>query len=189
MTDTAISRIIDVNGKTAKTYDNLFTFDERRLFYNFALGSYYKMIGNDGIATASENNQYQISSKYDQNDVLAMGFFVGENINKVLKDNGCSLDRVKQCRVNCSHLGEKNVVHSDGKGKTLLYCLNINWRPQWGGHLMLMNEDATDPLEIIGYVSGRVSVFDGDIPHCVMTPTVMSPFHRLTLAVQFNDVH
>ena len=185
----APTRTININGKAAKMYDDVFTFTERKDFYYFAMQSLYKMTGHDGIATEADSLHYQIYSHYCKEDVDAMGFFAHEAVKQIMDDNGCNPDNCKQFRVNCSHMGEKNVTHSDGKGKTLLCNLNITWKPQWGGHLMLMDEEVSEPLEIIGYVPGRITIIDGDIPHCVMTPTIMSPFHRYNLVVQFNGVY
>ena len=166
-------------------YDNLFSFDERISFYKFALNSYFKTTGADSVTDASIIKNNQMYSSFNHEDMDNMGFF-NDSMQNLLDKYSLSVENVKQFRVNASHVGERNSVHSDGKGKTLLYCLNTEWRPEWGGHLMILNDQLDEPVEIIGYKPGRVTIFDGDLPHCVMTPTVMAPALRYTLAVQFK---
>lgn len=171
---------------TVNKYDNIFMFDERVDFYKFACNSFYKTNGSDSATDVSVIKNNQMYSSFSQDDIECMGFFSGDAIKSVLDQNDLSIENVKQFRINASHLGERNMVHHDGQGKTLLYCLNTEWRPEWGGHLMILNDKLDDPTDIIGYKPGRVSIFDGSLPHCVMTPTVMSPSLRYTLVAQFR---
>jgi ectoine hydroxylase-related dioxygenase (phytanoyl-CoA dioxygenase family) len=50
---------------------------------------------------------------------------------------------------------------------------------------MALNGSGPISLDCCAYVPGRVVLFDGAIPHCILSANTVSPARRLSLAIQF----
>lgn len=176
------------SGKDIFVYDNVFSFQERRDFYSFVLGSFFKMNGSDSSTNTNVLRDYQIYSNYSDEDVLNMKFFAGKQVQAIGDQHGFKQRNPAQIRVNAGHYGEKNRVHSDGHGLTMLYYANLEWQLDWSGHTMFLSEDLQDCEFLSVYKPGRLVVFDGTIPHCILSPTILSPVHRFTFVIQYGGV-
>lgn len=183
-----VKQITTAAGKDISIYEDIFSYQERRDFCTFIMSSFFRVTGGDSKVSPNVMKDYQIYSSYSQEDVEAMGFFKNENIQTILKNHDLDKRNTKQVRVNCSHLGEKNRVHSDNKGVTLLYYANMEWELDWSGHTMFLTEDTQDCEFLSVNRPGRLVVFDGSIPHCILSPTILSPIHRFTFVIQYDEV-
>lgn len=169
--------------KKIYVFDDLFSFDERDLFYVFMKKSMYRINGGDG-AMASYTNQ--VYSLYSDEDVENMGFYRTKGFEILDKKFGLKSRDKKQIRVNCSNPLEVADTHSDRNGLTLLYYANLKWQLNWSGHTLFLNESLTDIEYTCAYKPGRVVVFDGSIPHMIMLSNFQATENRLTFVVQYK---
>ena len=174
---------MDTN-KLIRIHDNLFTFDQRSNFFQVFKRSLFRALGED-----SDLNLYpgqQLFSTYTLEDLAVSGFQNTEGYIKLDKEYNLSSRDIKQIRINLSTAAEKNSAHTDRAGVTLLYYPCTEWKIEWGGHTIFLNENADDIIYISAYKTGRVVVFDGTIPHLVIPPTALCPINRLVLAIQYT---
>ncbi len=75
--------------------------------------------------------------------------------------------------VNLQHTGQHGTTHTDddgignvpGEDYTVMLMNNTKWKPQWGGHFQMLNDEETEVIEEYEYIPGRVLIFPGSIPH------------------------
>ena len=80
-------------------------------------------------------------------------------------------------------------VHVDSsiKGdKTLLYYMNREWKHEWGGETIFLDDNSNEIEYITPYVPGRIIVFDSTIPHAARQQSFAGPTYRFTLAIKFK---
>lgn len=169
-------------GKSIAVYDDLFSYHERDKWFAFITGSFFKVNGGD--SSTAYGSSWQLFSSFSEDDLLAMGFYSSAGFKHIDEIHGISKRRIKQIRVNMSYLGESNVVHTDTDGLTLLYYPNLDWKLEWGGHTLFMDDNLNNPEYTCLYKPGRVVVFDGSIPHMIMTPTAMANTPRFSFVIQ-----
>ena len=177
------------NEKILQVYDDLFTYDERLHFIKVITQSYYSVNGSDAIFNLKTDNVPQIFSSYSEQDLDYIGILKTKGFKFLDNDHGLLTKQIKQVRVNLSPPSERNLVHTDQSGLTFLYYPNLDWRIEWGGHTVFFNETLEEVEYTCLYKPGRVVVFDGTIPHMIMTPTMMCPIHRYSFAIQFSHIN
>jgi hypothetical protein len=173
-------RVIDV-------YDDVFLFAEVIAYEKFIKNSLFTATGFDRAGYKNINTQ--IHALYSISDFQHMGMLNSKGfqfLNKTheLFDLENSND-IQQIRVNLSTPAEANYVHTDFlNGKTFIYYACHEWEVQWGGHTLFLDEQMQEAEYTCLYKPGRVVVFDGSIPHMIMTPSVLCPINRFTFVIQ-----
>jgi len=176
-----IEKIINTQDeKLIRVYDDVFSYQERRNLFCFFRNSLYKSDGGDNF---SENHIY---SNFSNLDVDNSGIKNSENFKTIIDSFDLSNKEVKQIRVNLTTPAEKNKIHADGFGTTLLYYANLEWELDWGGHTLFLDETLQEARYVCFYKPGRVVVFDGSIPHMIMTPSNLCSTSRYSFAIQFH---
>lgn len=176
------------NKKQIYIFDDLFDFKTRNNFYQFILGSFYKLKGQTSD-TLDFMGEYHIFSEYSPEDVDAMGILTHESSKEFLP----LIEEMEflQARINLGTLYDKNRFHVDTtknkKSITLLYYANMNWDIESGGHTLFANEDISDMEHCVMFKPGRLIAFDGTIPHCILSPNIASPSYRFAMAIQFRE--
>ena len=172
--------------KILDIHDNLFSFHERTQFYNFLRQSFYKTTGGD--IYMANNNSEQLFSPFIETDVREMGFLDTDGYKNLCDKYNLTSMKVVQYRVNLSTVCDKNYIHIDNKGLTLLYFSNLNWEVSWGGHTLFMDDHLTEAKYTCLNKPGRVAVFDGSIPHMIMTPSFVCPEFRYSFVIQYGHI-
>lgn len=170
-------------GKYITVYDDYFSYYEKQNYFNFILKSLYRVNGAD---IAQSSMQTQIFSSYSYDDVKLMGIFDSPGFAKISKEHNFYVMNIAQVRVNLVTPFEKNIVHCDTNGVTFLYYCNLDWKLEYNGHTLFMNDDLTESEYTCLFKPGRVVVFDGTIPHMVMPPTTNECGHRFTFVIQYS---
>ena len=170
--------------KLIRIHDNLFTYVERSKFYSVFRKSLFQAVGGDNDLNLYPNQQF--FSNYTLDDLGVSGFQDTEGYKKLDKEYNFSSRKIKQIRINLSTAVEKNTTHIDQAGLTLLYYPCIDWKIDWGGHTIFLNENTDDIIYVSAYKTGRVVVFDGTIPHLLIPPTSLCTINRLSFAIQFT---
>lgn len=176
-----IEKSITVSGKRfINVYDDVFSYQDRFNLINFFKKSLYRPTSGD---TYDEEQFYSSFSVLDvkNSGIKSMPGFkeIGEKFNIFDKN-------VKQIRVNLTTPAEKNRIHADGFGITLLYYANLEWKVDWGGHTLFLDESLQEVEFVSLYKPNRVVVFDGSIPHMIMTPSNLCPTLRYSFVIQIS---
>lgn len=170
------------SGKLLEVYDDCFTYNERTEWYKFVKNSFFKSDGSDYDGT----NKTQLYSSYSIEDIASMGFLNSPGFKKI-DDEYQLLDRgIKQARVNLSPPSECATVHTDRDGLTLLYYANVEWDLNWSGHTLFMDDTLSEAEYTCLYKPGRVVLFDGSIPHMILSISPAVKTHRYSFAIQVN---
>jgi len=173
------------SNKLLMVYDDLFSFHERTEWYYFIQNSIYKINGFDRTSYSSKS--LQLYSSFSEEDVRNMGVLKSNGFQQIFEEHGLQNKEFQKVRVNLSPASEHNEVHSDGNGLTLIYYCNLNWQVNWGGHTLFMDDKLSDAEYTCLYKPGRVALFDGSIPHMILTPTSAAEEHRFSFVIQFEE--
>lgn len=176
------------NQKTLNVYDNLFSYDERLHLIKIISQSLFRVNGSDAFYNVRTDSVPQIFSSYSEQDLDYIGILKTNAFKILHEDHGLLNKQIKQVRINLSPPSERNLVHTDQAGLTFLYYPNLEWPIEWGGHTMFLNEQLNEVEYTCLNSPGRVVVFDGTIPHMILTPTMMALTHRYSFAIQFSDL-
>jgi hypothetical protein len=177
-------QIITSNNKVIDVYDDLFTFNEKSIWFNFIKNSLFKINGSDGDLSYTQGGQ--IFSTFSMDDLSKFGLINSPGFETIKQKYSVLDRRIKQIRVNLSHASEDNLIHTDGNGTTILLYANLDWRVEWGGHTLFMDEDLKDAEYTCLYKPGRLVVFDSPIPHMILTPNKVAPIHRYSFVIQIE---
>ena len=166
-------------------YDEKFTYDQKVRFLQFAQNSLFRPLGSDAGIHGAE---VQMFSHFSDEDNKALGIVNHPFFAELTDKYSLHKRKIKQSRINLTTPAEKNRIHTDGVGITLLYYLNVEWDIEWGGHTLIMDKDCKEVEKTILYVPGRLVVFDGVLPHMIMTPSNLCPTARYTYAIQYGPL-
>ena len=168
--------------KLIRVYDNVFSYQERDNLFDFIKKSLYKTHGSDNGTEKGD----QIFSVFSSLDLEKLNIKNMEGFKTIINKFNLNDRPIKQIRVNLSTFAEKNRIHSDWFGITLLYYANLEWQIDWGGHTLFLDEDLQEARYVCFYKPNRVVVFDGSIPHMIMTPSSLCPSLRYSFVIQFS---
>lgn len=176
------SKVSTSSGKLLEVYDDCFTYNERAIWYKFIKSSLFRSDGSD----YDGNNQMQFYSSYSIEDVANMGFLKSPGFEKINKEYQLLARGIKQSRVNLSPSSDYATIHTDRDGLTLLYYANLDWDLNWGGHTLFMDDTLFEAEYTCLYKPGRVVLFDGSIPHMILSISPAAKAHRFSFAIQVN---
>ena len=167
-------------------YDNEVPLNDMYRFYEFMRSS--KFFANGRDTGYSGTSGEQLFSSYSIEDVRNLGF-QNLSIYRTLQDKYYLDERkLKQIRVNLTIPTEDNRVHTDGKGLTLLYYANVEWDIAWGGHTLFLDHTGQTVEQTVLFKPGRIVVFDGTLPHLILTQSARCPIHRYTYVMQYESL-
>ena len=88
--------------------------------------------------------------------------------------------------------GQSAWKHSDafkdteGIFGTLIYYVHKDWKPEYGGHIMLLTDDKNDVTRSYWPRSNSAIMFDSKINHIALEPTVYCLTQRVSIAYKFK---
>ena len=178
-------KIITSSGKDILIFDNIYDLPERIYFYRFAINSKYTPLSRDDSDSIETRGDFNLVSNFSEDDLMSLKFWSNDS-SKQLEKYFYGY-KIGQIRVNLSTLNDNNRIHIDNVSpcKTLIYYLNLEWKIEWGGALLITNDDKTEIDNAIAYRPGRIIIMDGTIPHCIAAPTNLAPTYRFSLAIQY----
>jgi len=172
------------NNKFIKVYDGLFTRYEMTNFYTFMHNSFYKVDGYD--CHVRSINTFQIYASYSIEELINMKFLSSPGYKMLDEDLNLSSKSINQIRVNLNPPFERNTVHTDDCSLTLLYYPLLEWKLEYSGATLFLDDAAEEPIYTSLYKPGRVIVFDGNIPHLVLPSTSNELGNRMSFAIQYG---
>lgn len=83
--------------------------------------------------------------------------------------------------------GQCGKFHKDSPGckYTIVYYLHKDWKPEYGGHLILKG-DNNEYIDSIWPETNSAVLFESDIYHCALEPTIHCKTQRVSIAYKFN---
>lgn len=112
--------------------------------------------------------------------------------SKIQSTLGCEILTARVYGNGQAH-GQSAWPHTDysevgGKYGSMVYYLHRNWLPQYGGHLMFL--DAVDnPKKVLKSIfptENSAVMFNADMPHMALEPSVYCLEQRLSIAFKFK---
>jgi hypothetical protein len=169
-------------------FDNIFDLAKRTELYTYAISSLFKIDGSDNGLLEFKDHLSMVSV-YNETDVHRMGIFnfIPQNIKEEFNIN---LDTMSHAMINLCTPSDRFHTHVDnyGKGLTMVYYLNMNWNPEWGGDTLFLNESGEEIQYLSQFKPGRLVLFDSSIPHLIRPSTVLAPHFRFSFAAKFISV-
>jgi len=92
---------------------------------------------------------------------------------------------VNRLYANGQSYGQCGQFHQDipGCDYSLVYYFHENWQPEYGGHLMIKNGSN---IESYWPESNSAILFDSNLWHCPLEPTIYCRTQRLSIAFKFR---
>ena len=176
-------RIYNIEDRRIVTYDNLLSYNFRQTAYEFAKNSLFKLGWND--TGTIENSPFKLlHSEYSESDLKTFGLMTqleNTEIYDILKNY-----KVSRCVLNLSTPDDSNFCHTHSDDFVLLYYVNLEWKNEWYGETIFYDE-LTENIELaIPYKPGRITLFEGKIPHSIRPQSRIAPFYRFTLSIFFK---
>lgn len=172
-----------INNKDLFIADNFFPKEYHERFYTYCSKLPYYIGYPDTMAYERLAHQYYHTS-LGVNELQEIDLF-----NYLYKTEFA--DKIKnrqlvKATINSSTASQANFPHCDRKSFTMIYYMNLDWKPEWAGETVFFNENTTE-IELASiYKPNRAILFDGHIPHQLRPQSILSPNFRFSLAMFFE---
>lgn len=167
--------------KRIYVFDDVFSFAERSFMYEFALNSKFKFERGAYPFPEAGSNVFQLMSGFSETDVVNFGVFENKAVQNLLEQHGLFRYEIVKARLNACLSSDVYQVHADMTDPdffTLLYFVNLDWKPEWEGETIFTESDAKEIFCSVAFVPGRVVLFNSCIPHKSSQPSTRAPYHR-----------
>ncbi len=171
----------NVNNKTIKVIDDVFSLHQRLFFYDAFRNSKYQIGWEDtgGIETLHLKNLF---AQYNQVDLERLNFIPTIQANPYtshLFEKYC----ISKVVVNLSFANNTYYNHTHDEDMVLLYYGNLNWSSEWAGETLFYDEQCKEVEKAFAYTPGRLIIFDGKIPHTIRSQSASAPQFRFTMGI------
>ena len=171
------------NGEV-KIIDDLVTTQQQIELYVEACSLPYALLGSNKYDVQNLKTQKPVS--YLDEEWCHKKFFkngIGDYLSEFCPP------KIDGAYINMGLHSENPDVHVDSsiKGdKTLIYYMNREWKHEWGGETIFLDDNSKEIEYITPFVPGRIIVFDSTIPHSARQQSFAGPLYRFTLAIKFK---
>jgi len=164
--------------------DNPFGTAYHEKLYDYVSKSFFKIGSQDGPSPLDRRNQVYIHSDYSPDEVNRIGFL---DKLKALKEFKPYKDlEVVRTTINVSVPSDTNYPHTHSNQISLIYYINLDWKPEWAGETVIYNDDMSEIVYTSMYKPARLLIFDGEMPHSIRAQSQLAPHYRFTWAMFFN---
>lgn len=173
------------DGKRIDVFDNVFPLNTRTQIYANCANSEFRL-GFEALGRLERGSyDYHLNSRFSDELISEMGIFEHLSKNEEIMSLISGM-KLRGTYVNLTTAAEAYFVHSDASGKTLLYYVNPDWRDGMGGETVFWKDDLSEIIFSSPYISGRLIVFDGSIPHSLRPQTFLGPKYRFSMAMMMG---
>ena len=166
--------------------DNPFGTAYHEKLYHYVSNSFFRIGSQDGPSPLDRRNHVYIHSDYSIDDVNRIGFL---DKLKEIKEFELYKDlELIRTTINVSVPSDTNFAHTHDDQISLVYYINLDWKPEWAGETVFYNEDMSEIIYSSVYKPARLIIFDGSIPHSIRVQSNSGPHYRFTLAMFFNKL-
>jgi hypothetical protein len=177
----------DIGPRSRKLFilDNVIAPDELTNLYRFFRSLPYRYSDSDRFDTTDYRHFGYSFEEDPPTDHPVVAFFANTAIAH-LRSRGVKVGRVKRAYVNLNLYGDIQFAHEDGDEWTALAFVNETWSDDWGGELLVYDENAAGVAYAIRPVPARLVVFDGLLMHRGGVPSKLTTEPRITLAIKMS---
>jgi hypothetical protein len=175
--------IKDDKDRSIHIFDNAISQADHEIFYTFVMKSLFQ-IGFEDINAIEIANYKYLHSSYTIQDLEHSGFYMALQKSEawhLIKDKNIS-----RITINLGVPTDTNWHHTHKGQISLVYYINLQWRPEWAAETLFYNESTTEIIHASMYVPRKLIIFDGEIPHSVRVQSNSAPHYRFTLAMFFD---
>ena len=164
-------------------FDGLFARKTRALLYRFVRDTQFHWGARDSNAA---DERHAVRWKHDLLTERAAELpFFADVVDLVQTLTGTRRIRLARIYINFNLYGEIHYPHTDARsGVTALYCVNLEWNPQWQGETMFY--EGHEPTHVVLPVPGRLIVFDAALRHRGSPPARDCYEPRINIAFKFE---
>ena len=170
-------------GKRIAIYDDAFDFKFRQKAYDFCSKSIFVIGWADSPIIENQNHRY-LHSIWSEEDLERLGII--EEIKKSSVAQELENYKLEKCVLNLSTPSDCNFQHTHLQSKIILYYVNLEWKDGWHGETLFYDESLKNIVFASPYTPGRITVFDGSIPHTIRPQSSNASNYRFTLALLYN---
>ena len=172
------------NNKFIDVIDNPFGTAYHELLYDYTINSFFKIGSQDGPSPLNRRNHVYIHSDWRLDDVNRIGFL--DKLKKLDEFQPYKDLELIRTTINVSVPSDTNFAHTHDDQISLIYYINLDWKPEWAGETVFYNDDMSEIIYSSVYKPGRMVIFDGSIPHSIRVQSNSAPHYRFSLAMFFN---
>jgi hypothetical protein len=170
-------------GKRIAIYDDVFDFKFRQKVYEFCNNSKFTIGWADSVIIENQKHRY-LHSIWSEEDLERLGII--EKIKKSPVGQELENYQLEKCILNLSTPSDCNFQHTHAQNKIILYYVNLDWKDGWHGETLFYDESLKNIVFASPYIPGRITVFDGSIPHTIRPQSSDASNYRFTLALLYN---
>lgn len=174
------------NGSRIDVFDNVFPLEVRNEIYSACVGSKYQISWESMGLLERGSYGYHLHSRLPDESISGMGIFNHLQKNEDIM-NLIGGMRLKGTYINLTVATDSYHIHNDVSGKTMLYYVNPDWQDGWGGETLFWSSDLSEIVYASPFVSGRLVIFDGQIPHSVRPQSNTGPKYRFSMAMMMSS--
>lgn len=166
------------------TVDDIVPLVARHAIYTYVTHSRF-VLGWEDSADMAKSGYKNLYSTYTRDEVSASGF--GEYLAHPRVAEHLEGYVWEKCVINLSTPSDINFTHTHPCGQRIvLYYVNLEWKTEWYGETMFLNETDDSIMMAARYTPGRILVFDGAIPHSIRPQSSIGPQYRFTMTNVFT---
>tara|TARA_R100000152_G_C6765947_1_gene190822 strand:- start:730 stop:1272 length:543 start_codon:yes stop_codon:yes gene_type:complete len=165
-------------------YDNCLAEDIRSDIYLMAITANYNIGWDD--SSVFEHRQYPCLHHSVKKESWEQLNLVNEIQNHELRNKLKELSFVS-ATINLAVPSSIQFQHTHPQKYTLLYYINMEWKPEYYGETLFFNDLGTEVEYTSLFKPGRIVFFDGKIPHTIRPSSHIAPSYRFTLFASFNE--
>lgn len=121
--------------------------------------------------------------EWDEEPILRI---LTDTAREFLEQEGQRTSAIQRIYANFNLFGDYQFAHDDGDCWTALVFMNSTWHEDWGGELLVYDDDTSMPALAIPPRPGRMVLFDGQLVHRGGVPSKHCLDARITLAIKLD---
>jgi Rps23 Pro-64 3,4-dihydroxylase Tpa1-like proline 4-hydroxylase len=165
-------------------WDSMFSLEEYDKIDKLMPSYKWQFIGSSDV---------EKSRMFWQLDLQTSGF-----LNKLFKSKVEEILKVQiqpdRLYANAQAHGQTGYIHQDVQPEeesiygTLVYFFQSKWLPEYGGHLIFVNEEETDVIHSVFPKTNSAILFNSKIKHMALDPSVYCKNQRISIAYKFKVI-
>lgn len=173
-----------VNNKDFYVIDNIFSNSFHSMLYGYVSKMNTFSLGFEDTDNIEHKKHIYYTAPFDVRELEETKLF--DEINKTELYDLIKDKQLIRATINSSVPTQTNFSHTHYGQWSLIYYINLEWKPEWSGETLFYNEDLTEIEFASIYKPNRAILFDGDIPHSLRTQSITAPQYRFSLAMFFE---
>lgn len=173
-----------INNKDFYIIDNLFSNSFHSMLYGYVSAMNTFSLGFGDTDDIEHTKHIYYTAPFNVKELEETKLF--DEIDKTELHSLIKDKQLIRATINSSVPTQTNFPHTHYKQWSLVYYINLEWKPEWSGETLFYNEDLSEIEFASIYKPNRAILFDGDIPHSLRSQSITAPQYRFSLAMFFE---